>query len=313
MKFSLIGDQPSKRHGENSCREKLDQLLRAEGTEPRIVYKFSRHALQHADVVILSPGAGKVTFVWEIFLVTLFLIRGSKVYLWFHNSSFRRWRWISRILGRRKWVKELCLQQWQVQQSSNGVHFPNYTEHVSLRAKKCKKLVFLSKLDRAKGVARALRVFKLLQAEDPAWKLDIIGPDGDWDAAESVNTNASVLPPAWGNEKFNLLATAGIFLFPSQYSSETQPLVVLEALSVGLPVVISNVNHIGETITTTSGELAGIVLDENATDEDYAQAVNAVHNQWSVLSERALCLHSDQYSEKSFISRMRSVLDLNTN
>jgi len=46
--------------------------------------------------------------------------------------------------------------------------------------------------------------------------------------------------PAYGEDKWKALAEADVFAFPSFYRSENFPLVLIEALACGLPVVATN-------------------------------------------------------------------------
>ncbi len=67
--------------------------------------------------------------------------------------------------------------------------------------------------------------------------------------------------PVFGDRKWEFLAEADLLLFPTTYRYEAQPLVILEALSVGTPVVSSRIG--GITTTLRDGE-TGVLID--ATD-----------------------------------------------
>jgi glycosyltransferase involved in cell wall biosynthesis len=49
-----------------------------------------------------------------------------------------------------------------------------------------------------------------------------------------------------GNEKYKLLSESDVFCFPTFYSAESAPVVLLEAMAAGLPVVTTNWRNIPE-------------------------------------------------------------------
>ena len=59
-----------------------------------------------------------------------------------------------------------------------------------------------------------------------------------------------------GNEKYKLLIESDVFCFPTFYSAESAPVVLLEAMAAGLPVVTTNWRNIPEMFP---GNYSGIV------------------------------------------------------
>jgi glycosyltransferase involved in cell wall biosynthesis len=56
------------------------------------------------------------------------------------------------------------------------------------------------------------------------------------------------------------IAVADLFALPSTYPAESLPTVIIEALSVGVPVVATNVGEVGAMLTGPGGAVAGCVL-----------------------------------------------------
>ncbi|WP_185094144.1 glycosyltransferase family 4 protein [Curtobacterium sp. PhB137] len=56
------------------------------------------------------------------------------------------------------------------------------------------------------------------------------------------------LGPLFGAEKWNALASAEVLVFPTRYRFEAQPLTIIEAFSVGVPVVATNIGSIGDLV-----------------------------------------------------------------
>ncbi len=109
------------------------------------------------------------------------------------------------------------------------------------------RALFLSNLMPEKGVEACIRVAARLLAERPEgdWHFDIAGAG----SAERIDELAAMIRDAGlddrvtlhgavrGEGKWRLLSEADVLVFPSTYRLEAQPLTIVEAMSVGLPVV----------------------------------------------------------------------------
>jgi glycosyltransferase involved in cell wall biosynthesis len=58
-----------------------------------------------------------------------------------------------------------------------------------------------------------------------------------------------------------LIAQADLFVLPTTYPAESLPTVIIEALSVGVPIIATDVGEIAAMLRTPAGEQAGLVLD----------------------------------------------------
>ena len=87
--------------------------------------------------------------------------------------------------------------------------------------------------------------------------MDVVERDSLHDVVEYVG-------PQYGASKYGWFYRADIFAFPTNYQNEAFPLVLLEALSTGCPVVTANVGGIPEIIK--DGTNGYLVAPENAKE-----------------------------------------------
>ncbi|MFN3191793.1 MAG: glycosyltransferase family 4 protein [Aureliella sp.] len=306
LDFLLVGDRLDRKHGENNCRDCLADLLVDQGYSAVSAYKLSLGAAAKTKNLVLLPGAGTFTKLVEIPILLWHLATGAKAFLWFHNRSYSHWGFVSRVLTGWLGVKELCLQKLQAKNRRTAIHFPNFIEATSLRAQQRKTIVWLSRLERCKGAQTAYDTWRILYEQDSNWKLVMIGPEGDWSPAASGPVE--LVGPAYGDEKMDLLSSGGVFLLPSQYPSETQPLVVAEAMSVGMPVVMSNINNIDEMIRNPC--VAGFSAGPTESPLVYAELVLRAYKDWQNLSEQAIENVATVYSREAFSARLMRVFGL---
>lgn len=111
----------------------------------------------------------------------------------------------------------------------------------------CKQILFLSHLFPEKGADLLIDAFKQIHHNDPKLKLIIAGETPSNHIIKELQvkvkrlnlSNAVVFTGGiWGEEKSKLLASSTIFVLPS--SNDCFPLVILEALHFGTPVITSN-------------------------------------------------------------------------
>lgn len=115
------------------------------------------------------------------------------------------------------------------------------------------KFIFLSSMRDVKGVKTLIEAFKVVKKSGYDIQLDFYGPikkDLTQEYLKEIeNTTGMNYCGEVKNENvLTVMNTYDVFVFPTEYSGEGFPAVLVEALAVGLPVVASNMNYNGEII-----------------------------------------------------------------
>lgn len=203
-------------------------------------------------------------------------LRGGEFDLFYRQSSRLARFWIRRTLGHIDSIAVLgsaltkmfdgLVPRGQIAVVTNGT--PNFES--SSVARQPETVLFMGNLLRRKGVVESVEAGLRITALRPSAKFIFAG-EWESDTLERElrkrivghESQIAFLPPATGEEKRALLASAGVFLFPPR-EPEGQPRAVLEAMAAGLPVITTDRGALAETVV--HGE-TGIVLSHPRPDE----------------------------------------------
>lgn len=121
----------------------------------------------------------------------------------------------------------------------------------------------------------------------------------------------SVMGPKFGIEKAGLFKNSHVFLFPSYFSQECMPLVLLEAMAYGLPVISSNIGAIPEIMENGK---EGYLVEPEDTEGfvtavlDLSQNVRERETMGKAAREKFL----SHFTAQSFETRLRNTLEKET-
>ncbi|MGU3410349.1 glycosyltransferase family 4 protein [Microbacterium sp. M1A1_1b] len=177
-------------------------------------------------------------------------------------------------------------------------------------------ILFLSNLLEEKGADVFVDMAITLCDRSDQLTFALVGQPADRTLADALQlrvvrsghaSRVQFLGPRFGEDKWDVLAGAQLLVFPSRYRFEAQPLTIVEAFSLGVPVVASDVGAIGEMV----GPENGYLLSEATVDE----AVRAVSllatdpERHRLASEGARRAFDQKYSRATFRAAWNDVIE----
>jgi glycosyltransferase involved in cell wall biosynthesis len=188
--------------------------------------------------------------------------------------------------------------------------------HAAQRASALPIVLFLSQLSEEKGFLTALRVAATMRQRGVAIRFEFAGgwrSPGDelqaqrWVADNGLDSFLRIHGPVSDEQKTRLLKAADIFLFPTSLRHEGQPLVILEAMAAGLPVITTDIGCISDTVIEN---VTGFVLHPKDVDGMADKLTRLVGNDElrNRLGAAGRARYLAEFTEDSFIQRMTAVL-----
>jgi glycosyltransferase involved in cell wall biosynthesis len=123
------------------------------------------------------------------------------------------------------------------------------------------RMSFLSNIDIRKGVLVFIDCIEALRNRGVSCEAVIAGPFADEATKRAVEERALRLPdlkllgPVYGEKKAAFLRNTDLMLFPTSYANEAEPLVILEALAHGTPVLSTARGCIPDVLGEELGQL----------------------------------------------------------
>ncbi len=244
----------------------LEQIFNIFSLYIKLTYKLLFNSY---DIIYITPCASGLQFYKDFFvaIVAKLFSKGKMVYH-FHNKGFKSNTYVPSVIKRHffKSTTSILLSPLldydiiDFTPKNNISYLPNgiakVKEHKKTKNEKV-ELLFLSNMIHTKGVFTLLEACKILKEEKLNFECNFVGP---WyqikkeDFFSFVHQNGldeyvNHLGAAYGEEKNTIFKTTDIFVFPTYYPDECFPLVLLEAMSFGLPCVTTNIAAIPEIIT----------------------------------------------------------------
>jgi glycosyltransferase involved in cell wall biosynthesis len=142
----------------------------------------------------------------------------------------------------------------------NPVDIELFNTRDKIEIRKCKNILYVGRLEDYKGGFRALLAFNKVFRKYPDWTFTIIGDGPQLREIKSfireneVLSNFVILKGQLKKEEISYeMKKASFFVFPSEH--ETFGIVIAEAMSSGLPVIVGNETAPKEFVDSDSGVL----------------------------------------------------------
>jgi len=278
----------------------------------------------------LPASANKAPVIRDVIYLTAVRWGFSKTVFHYHAGGLPEYLESAGVLGRiakRLYAKadvsiEICKTKHspgEMFKARQTVYVPNGLD-VELKSRGRAidgrlRVMFLGALNEGKGVMDAIRAAKILKNRGLEVEFQMVGA---W-ASEKFKVEAMALVAAEdlgevvyfsgvlkGDDKWQAYADAGVFFFPSHYQSENFPLVLIEAMAFGLPVVSTNWRGIPQLVGESD---AAILCDINAPEE-YADALEELAKNTEKrkqMGQAAKAHYEARYTRERFISSMEKV------
>lgn len=237
---------------------------------------------------LYMPCDGGAGLVFNLLIAASARLLGLR--LWTHHHSFaylncrsRLMSWLIKIAPQSTVHLVLCDRMterllehygaiWE-KAGHSAVRLPNafMMEAAPLGQKAGSALVIghLSNLTEEKGAIRFLRLFKSLREAGVPVRGQLAGPAKDRVVASAIEETLAEFPDAfgwlgavYGSKKDAFYDSLDVFVFPSAYVNEAQPLVLLEALSRGAAILTTDLG----CMKCDHADSPGRVFEEKAFD-----------------------------------------------
>lgn len=246
------------------------------------------------DAVLLNPSLNKSAVTRDCIFLRISAAMGKRTFVMFHG-----WREdyakkaggieLAQKLNRANGIMVLC-SKFRDELISWGVQVPIYLVTTKIDdkliesfdinrnyRKEAKRILFLSRIEKTKGIFEAIDCFESLVSNHPELQLNVVG---DGSALEEAKTkvknrnirNVNFMGYLSGQALAKQFAENDIYLFPSY--TEGMPTSVLEAMAFGLPVITRPVGGLIDFFE--NGKMGQMI--ESLNPEDFAKSIEALIN-----------------------------------
>ena len=286
-----------------------------------------------AKVMYYTPtSASLIPFVRDVVFLLMCRLLFKRVILHYHAGGlpdFLRSNFFSQLLGRFMYGRgawsialtpfvEVPGQYFGVAKEfivPNGVDVPKEVVNYHRDNKEVTYFLFVGNLYRDKGIFDAVSALGKIHTETNPVCLLVMGafPDAETEAelrelAASISCKVDFLGICSGDAKWKHFTSADVFIFPSYYASENQPLVILEAMASGLPVLATRWRGIPGQVEDNK---TGILVDTKDV-EGLAEAAGKLARDFELRTQlgKAGCeRYLREFTTEAHLNNMRAVFD----
>ena len=172
-------------------------------------------------------------------------------------------------------------------------------------------LGFLSNISLKKGIVEFFDVLRVLAQSGVAYRARIAGPiepniQDVFSRLLGSSINTAYVGPVYGDSKEQFYKQLDIFLFPTKYVNEAEPLVIHEAIRSGVLVISCNRGSIPEILANGAGFLC---TSEHFVDTAVTCIREFSANRVSLQRVQGLVLAQASYLQDTAAACLASLLD----
>lgn len=221
---------------------------------------------------------------------------------------------IHRILKTYAKIDYICLTEFNRQKLLNLKQIkkdrifvkPNFVKSIREfvpKEERAEYLIFAGRLDKLKGVDLLLKAWKKMDRSAPELLICGVGPMEEWcrDFIEENNIPARMLGFVSNIEVRNLIAYSKALIFPTQ-CYEGFPMSIVEAFSVGTPVISSDIGNAGNVVVEG---VSGYKFQKDSADSLIA-AVDRL-KKMPTLYDSTFKTYRDKYTEPINYTTLMSI------
>ena len=199
----------------------------------------------------------------------------------------------------------------------NGLDVPSEKYKGKKSERDPKRILFVAGLRKTKGVLDLIETARRLKQMKLNFIMDVVGL---WQESETeklfhaelskhkLKDNILIHGKLTGQDKWDLYNSAKVFFFPSYYESENFPLVLIEAMAFGLPIVSTKWRGITEMVDQGDSGF----LCEVGQCEEFAEAIKSLivdQDLHDNMSKSARSLYENNYTQNVFLSSMAEAFE----
>lgn len=263
-------------------------------------------------------GASRVGHVRDMLFLVTWLLLGSRVLVYIHNKSWnyflcRAWFWRAFGGGRLQFIvltepikESLRLAGLNTERLNNTL--TDGPEPEGLVPTKVSRLIWMGAVTESKGFVKACAVLACLRARNTDWFMDVYGSGplvqcsgGGPGLVFHGFVSAEAKQDAWRG--------GGIFILPSTYANETQPLSIVEALANGVPFIATPIGGIPDMCGETSAPACSL-LSANADNVHWADEIERIMGDYKRRSISAHSTYTRFFSRKAYATGVSKILNV---
>lgn len=268
------------------------------------------------NIVLLNPSLGRSAIKRDFIFLGIAKFFGKKTAVFFHgfNTDAIKELNIEQLknnLNKCECIFILAQEFADIVKSLGGVTVPIHLTttkiddrliegfDINTKNYSTKNILFLARIEKAKGIYTALDAIKILQKKDKNIKLRVAGTGGELDNAKQYaidnNIDADFLGNISGEKLINEFKAANVYILPTH--GEGMPTSVLEAMAFGLPVISRPVGGLCDFFE--NGKMGKLI--KSLDPQEYAEAIESYIGHTDVTKTTSVYNHT--YAKNNFMAK----------